>query len=127
MSQNCTIDRYYYMESDKMERRKIYAYKLLSEYDFFHLSKEFYKYIYRYPELEETQDWREIKIQTENYIVRDHIRNNKISQFESDDYREFLRFYTSLENRFYDEEREFIFTELEKEHFLSLIKKLNKQ
>ena len=127
MSQNCTTVRSYYMEGDKMERRKIYAYKLLSEYDVFHLSKEFYKYVYRYPELEETQDWREIKAQAEDYIVREHIRNNKISQFESDDYREFLRFYTSLENRFYDEERELIFTELEKEHFISLIKKLNKQ
>lgn len=110
-----------------MKKRKIYAYKLLSEYDVFHLSKEFYKYVYRHPELEEALNWREIKIQTEDYIVREHIRNNKISKSESDDYREFLRFYTNLENRFYDEEREFIFTELEKEHFLSLIMKLNYQ
>jgi hypothetical protein len=59
--------------------------------------------------------------------VREHIKNNKISKIESNDYIEFLRFYTSLENRFYDEERDFIFTELEKERFLSLIKKLNIQ
>ena len=67
MSQNSTTYRSYCMESDKMERRKIYAYKLLTEYDVFHLSKEFYKYVYnRYPELEETQDWREIKAQAED-------------------------------------------------------------
>ena len=103
-----------------MEKRIIYARELLHEADILHLAKEFYRYIYRYPELEEKSVWKEIKKYAEEFLVIRKQKHNGVT--DKEDYREFLRFYTSLETRFYDEERRFIFTEQEKSHFLSLMK-----
>ena len=44
-----------------MTKRKIYARKLIVNLDFYHLAKEFYMYIFRYPELEQDNEWVEIK------------------------------------------------------------------
>ena len=41
-----------------MTKREIYASKLIKKKDFYHLAKEFYKYIYRYHELEEQIEWK---------------------------------------------------------------------
>lgn len=105
-------------------KRKIYARKLVSEHDFFHLAKEFYRYIYRYPELEVETDWKAIKKYAEEFIVSCHYHKEK-ANIKKEDYRDFLRFYTELETKYYDEERIFVFTKNEKEHFLSLMQKMN--
>lgn len=41
-----------------------------------------------------------------------------------DDYRDFLRFYTSLEIKYEDPKQEFIFSESEKSIFQKIIKKV---
>lgn len=103
-----------------MARRKIYAKKLLKEFDFYHLAREFYLYITRYPELEADSEWKELKQTAENIIVEIRCNNPYREKLDPVDYRDFLRFYTKLEMRFYDEERKFIFTDKEKQFVLNL-------
>ena len=52
-----------------MTKRKIYARELFRKFDFYHLAKEFYYYIFRYPELESEPEWKEIKEFAEDIIV----------------------------------------------------------
>ena len=103
-----------------MARRKIHARKLINERDFLHLAKEFYRYIYRFPDVEADNKWKEIKIFAEDFIVTSHCKQENSADFSSEDFRDFLRFYTNLETRHYDEEREFIFSEADMDYFFSL-------
>lgn len=103
-----------------MARRKIYAKKLLKELDFYHLAKEFYLYITRYPELEADSEWKELKQTAENIMVEIRCNNPYREKLDPIDYRDFLRFYTKLEVRSYDEEKLFIFTDKERQMLLNL-------
>jgi len=103
-----------------MTKRKIYASKLIKTKDFYHLAKEFYKYIYRYPELEKKNEWKKLKEYAEDFLVTWHQLHTE--EIENDKYRDFLRFYTKLETKYYDEERNFIFTDEERIFFFSILK-----
>lgn len=105
-----------------MSTTKIYAKDFLRNFDFYHLAKQFYKYIYRYPELEKDKQWEELKIETENFLVS--YRMKRDSEMKPDDYRDFLRFYTSLEVKYEDPIQDFIFSESEKSIFCKIIKKV---
>ena len=105
-----------------MSTTKIYAKDFLRKLDFYHLAKQFYRYTYRYPELEKNKEWQEIKIDTENFLV--DYRMKRDSEMKPDDYRDFLRFYTSLEIKYEDPKQEFIFSESEKSIFQKIIKKV---
>lgn len=109
-----------------MAKRKIYARKLIDDRDVLHLAKEFYRYIFIHPELEAEPEWKEIKKFAEDLIVETRYKRADAAEISPDDYRDFLRFYTSLEVRDYDEEREFIFTEKDKRLFLALKMESNK-
>ena len=102
-----------------MAKRKIYASKLIKKKDYYHLAKEFYKYIYRYPELEKQIEWKRLKEYTEDFLVAWHELHT--DEIEPDKYRDFLRFYTKLETKYYDEERSFIFTDEERVFFFSIL------
>ena len=106
--------------ADKMKRQKIYAKDLFRERDFYHLAKEFYRYIFRYPELESDAEWSELKQYAEDLIVAIKFKRDPETEMSKSEFRDFLRFYTKLEMKFYDEEKEFIFTETEKTLFLAL-------
>lgn len=109
-----------------MTKRKIYARELFRKFDFYHLAKEFYYYIFRYPELESEPEWIEIKEFAEDIIVTHRCSREYGDKFDPDDYRDFLRFYTRLEMKYYDKEREFIFNEKDKMLFLAFnLKKKN--
>ena len=102
-----------------MTKRKIYARDLFRKFDFYHLAKEFYYYIFRYPELEAEAEWKEIKEFAEEIIVTHRCSREYGDKLDPDDYRDFLRFYTRLEMRDYDKEKEFIFNEKDKKLFLA--------
>ena len=120
MSQFERIYRYYIWRVIIMAKRKIYASKLIKTKDFYHLAKEFYKYIYRYPELEKKNEWKELKEYAEDFLVAWHQLHT--ADIDNDKYRDFLRFYTKLETKYYDEERNFIFTDEERMFFFSILK-----
>ena len=103
-----------------MAKRKIYAREFINDFDFLHLAKEFYRYIFRFPDLESDAKWKNVKNFAEDFIVTDRCKREKNSEFSPEDFRDFLRFYTSLEAKHYDEDREFIFTEKDIYLFLSL-------
>jgi len=109
-----------------MTKQKIYASELFRKFDFYHLAKEFYRYIFRYPELESETEWKEIKEFAEDIIVTHRCLREYGEKLDPDDYRDFLRFYTRLEMRDYDKEREFIFTEKDKKLFLAFNIKKNR-
>ena len=109
----------YNIGADRMTKRKIYARELFRKFDFYHLAKELYYYIFRYPELEAEPEWKEIKEFAEEIIVTHRCSREYGDKLDPDDYRDFLRFYTRLEMRDYDKEREFIFTEKDKMLFLA--------
>lgn len=113
------------MWGDRMAKRRISAQELICDRDFFHLAKEFYRYIFRHPELETEPEWAEVKAFAEDLIVKTLYEQEEETEKSLDDYRDFLRFYTRLEVRDYDEEREFIFTENDKLFFLELTKITN--
>lgn len=106
-----------------MTKRKIYTRKLIVNLDFYHLAKEFYMYIFRYPELEQDNEWVEIKQLAEDIMVETRCRKEYLEDVDPVWYRNFLKFYTGLEVKNYDEEREFIFTETDKMIFINLCKK----
>lgn len=122
MSQNI-IFSVYNIGVDKMTKRKIYAKRLIADLDFYHLAKEFYMYIFRYPELEQDNEWAKIKELAEDIMVESRCRKDYLQEIDPVWYREFLQFYTGLEVKNYDEEREFIFTETDKEIFIYLCRK----
>ena len=103
-----------------MKKNTVYAQILFRERDFYHLAKEFYRYIFRYPELEADPTWMELKQFAEDLIVAIKFRRDPETEMSKEDFRDFLRFYTKLEMHFYDQEKEFIFTESEKDLFLAL-------
>lgn len=103
-----------------MAKRKIYARKLIKEFDILHLAKEFYRYTIRFPDLEADTKWKQIKEFAEDFLVIDRCKRENNPDFSPEDFRDFLRFYTRLEAKHYDEERKFIFSENDKDFFLSL-------
>lgn len=103
-----------------MSKTVIYAKTFLEEFDFYHLAKQFYKHIYRHPELEEEIEWRKIKLATENYLVEQRRTIGMGTDSSSEDYRDFLQFYTGLEVK-YEDPTEFIFNENEKKALLKEI------
>ena len=108
-------------ESKKINQEKTReTYELFLKLDFYHLAKEFYRYIFRYPELEADPTWTELKQFAEDLIVAIKFRRDPETKMSKEDFRDFIRFYTKLEMKFYDEEKEFIFTETEKNLFLTL-------
>ena len=104
-----------------MAKEIIYAETFLKKFDFFHLAKQFYKYIYRNKELEQESEWKEIKRLTENFLVDYRSVIGIGSETTDEKYREFLRFYTELEIK-YEDPTEFVFTEQEKEAVLKFVK-----
>jgi hypothetical protein len=108
------------MRGDRMAKRRISAQELICDRDFFHLAKEFYRYIFRHPELETDPVWVEVKAFAEDLIVKTLYEQEEETEKSLDDYRDFLRFYTRLEVRDYDEEREFVFTKNDKRFFMGL-------
>ena len=94
-----------------MAKRKIYAREFINNFDFLHLAREFYRYIFRFPDLEPDTKWKNVKNVAEDFIVMERCKQENSSDFSPKDFREFLRFYTSLEAKHYDEDREFIFTD----------------
>jgi len=106
-----------------MTKRRIYAKKLIADFDFYHLAKEFYMYIVRHPELEQDDEWVKIKELAEDILVETRCRKDYLQEIDPVWYRKFLQFYTGLEVKNYDEEREFIFSETDKMIFVSFRKK----
>jgi len=76
--------------------------------------------------LESETEWKEIKEFAEDIIVTHRCLREYGEKLDPDDYRDFLRFYTRLEMRDYDKEREFIFTEKDKKLFLAFNIKKNR-
>lgn len=107
-----------------MSSTKIYAKDFLRNFDFYHLAKQFYRYTYRYPKLANDKRWEELKIETENFLVSHRMKRD--SEMDPDDYRDFLRFYTSLEVKYEDPTPEFIFSESEINIFQKVIKMVSK-
>ena len=103
-----------------MTKRKIYARELFRKFDFYHLAKQFYRHVYRHPELEEDAEWKRIKTAAEDFLVEHRLVIDEETKSTEEDYREFLRFYTSLEIK-YEEATEFVFEEQEKEFFLKVV------
>lgn len=100
-----------------MSKKVIYAKTFLEKFDFYHLAKQFYKHIYRHPELEKETEWQTIKLAAENFLVEQrHIIGIGIGS-SSKDYRDFLQFYTGLEVK-YEDPTEFVFDEEEKKALL---------
>ena len=100
--------------------KKIYAKTFLKNFDFYHLAKQFYRHVYRHPELEEDAEWVKIKTAAEDFLVEHRLVIDEETKSTDEDYREFLRFYTSLEIK-YEEATEFVFEEQEKEFFLKVV------
>ena len=103
-----------------MSKKVIYAKTFLEEFDFYHLAKQFYKHIYRHPELEEDAEWKTIKTAAEDFLVEHRLVIDEETKSTDEDYREFLRFYTSLEIK-YEDKTEFVFNEQEKAIFVKAI------
>ena len=106
-----------------MAKEIIYAETFLKKFDFFHLAKQFYKHIYRNKELEQESEWNEIKLATENYLVKHRLISD--TETTPEDYRKFLRFYTEIEIK-YEDPTEFVFNEREKAVFVKFIKSVAK-
>lgn len=102
-----------------LKTRRIYARKLLHEHDFFHLANEFYRYIFKYPELESDPEWKLLKDTAEDLLVKIHLLRDPECEMSYEEYREFLRFYIGLETKYHGNERKFIFTEREKKMFMA--------
>ena len=108
-----------------MPKRTIYAVDLLRKFDFYHLAHEFYRYTYAHPELEADNEWAEIKKVAEDILVDVRCHDGRFEEVDPDWYRDFLRFYNSLEAKHYAEDREFIFEPLHKAIFLKIGRRLN--
>lgn len=108
-----------------MPKRTIYAVDLLRKFDFYHLAHEFYRYIYAHPELEADNEWAEIKKVAEDILVDVRCHDRRFEEVDPDWYRDFLRFYNSLEAKHYAEDREFIFEPLHKAIFLKIGRRPN--
>lgn len=106
--------------------KKIYAKTFLKNFDFYHLAKQFYRHAYRHPELEEDAEWKRIKTAAEDFLVEHRLVIDEETKSTEEDYREFLRFYTSLEIK-YEETTEFVFEEDEKDFFLKAISPVRKK
>ena len=103
-----------------MEKKIIYAKTFLEKLDIYYLAKQFYRHIYRNPELEEESEWQEIKQLAENFLVEHRMILDEETKSTPEDYRDFLKFYTGLEVK-YEDPTEFIFDEHEKTIFLKFI------
>ena len=57
-----------------MDKEIIRAEVLLKKIDFYHLAKQFYKHLYRHPELEEEIEWQSFKQATEDYLVMQRLK-----------------------------------------------------
>lgn len=80
-----------------MGLRIIFANHYIKQRDVFHLAKEYYRYIVKHPKLECRTDWCKLKSAAENMIVFYRMKTNNLEPINETDYRDFLRFYTSLE------------------------------
>ena len=80
-----------------MGLRIIFANKYVKQRDAFHLAKEYYRYIVKHPKIENQKDWCYLKSAAENIIVWHRLNSNYCEPVSETDYRDFLRFYTSLE------------------------------
>lgn len=105
-----------------MDKEIIRAEVLLKSFDFYHLAKQFYKHLYRHPELEEENEWKSFKKATEDYLVVQRFRRATEIEMSQDDYRKFLRFYTSLEVKGEEPKQELVFNDQEKKFFEKIIK-----
>lgn len=103
-----------------MTKRTIYAIDLLRKFDFYHLAREFYLYIFAHPELEAENEWLEIKKVAEDILVDVRCHDERFDIVDPDWYRDFLRFYSSLEAKNYSEARELVFEPLHKEIFVKI-------
>ena len=103
-----------------MSKKEIYAKTYLEKFDFYHLVQQFYKHIYRHPELEEENEWQTIKLAAENFLVEERHTIGIGIDSSSEDYRDFLQLYTGLEVK-YEDPTEFIFNEDEKNALLEVI------
>jgi len=120
MSQKLLYYRYILRGGRIMSKKVIYAKTFLEKSDFYHLAKQFYKHIYRHPELEEEIEWQTIKLAAEDFLVEQrHTIGIEVGS-SSEDYRDFLQFYTGLEVK-YEDPTEFIFNENEKKALLKEI------
>lgn len=106
-----------------MKKEIIRAEELLKNFDFYHLAKQFFKHIYRNPELEEIDEWKQLKQSTEDYLVKQRFKQIAKADMTPEDYRDFLRFYTGLEIKYEEPFHEFVFNEQEKKFFEKIIKK----
>ena len=75
----------------------VFANRYIKQGDVFHLAKEYYRYIVKHPKKENRKDWQNLKNAAENIIVWHRMKSNYCEPVSETDYREFLRFYTSLE------------------------------
>lgn len=105
-----------------MATDKIYAKDFLKKFDFYHLAKQFYRHIYRHPELEVIDEWKELKLAIENYLVEQRFNRCEKPEMTPEDYLEFLQFYTGLEVKYEEPDQEFIFTNTEKKFFEKILK-----
>ena len=105
-----------------MDKEIIRAEVLLKKFDFYHLAKQFYKHLYRHPELEEEIEWQSFKQATEDYLVMQRFRRVTETEMSQEDYRKFLRFYTGLEVKGEEPKQELVFNEQEKNFFEKIIK-----
>ena len=64
-----------------------------------------------------------IKELAEDILVETRCRKDYLQEIDPVWYRKFLQFYTGLEVKNYDEEREFIFTNTEKQLFALMCRK----
>ena len=65
-----------------MTKRRIYAKKLIADFDFYHLAKEFYMYIVRHPELEQDDEWVKIKELAEDILVETRCRKDYLQEID---------------------------------------------
>ena len=75
-----------------MAKRKIYAREFINNFDFLHLAKEFYRYIFRFPDLEADAKWKNVKNLAEDFIVIDRCKRESSSKFSPKDFRDFCVF-----------------------------------
>lgn len=80
-----------------MGYRIVFANQYIKQGDVFHLAKEYYRYIVKHPKKESRKDWQNLKNAAENIIVWHRMKSSYCEPVSETDYRDFLRFYTSLE------------------------------
>lgn len=80
-----------------MGSRIVFANRYIKQGDVFHLAKEYYRYIVKHPKIENRKDWCQLKSAAENIIVWHRMKSSYCEPVSETDYRDFLRFYTSLE------------------------------